>query len=60
MFVGPPAETEGGQTHPRVLDQGDLVLYGQAPETWERERTIIDVICSCMFDLAMKVPDVHC
>lgn len=32
VFVGAPAEAKGGQTHPRVLDQGDLVLYGQAPE----------------------------
>lgn len=33
VFVGAPAEAKGGQTHPRVLDQGDLVLDGQAPET---------------------------
>lgn len=33
VFVGAPAEGEGGQTHPGVLDQGDLVLDGQAPET---------------------------
>ena len=33
VFVGAPAEAKGGQTHPRVLDQGDLVLNGQAPET---------------------------
>lgn len=33
VFVGAPAEAEGGQTHPWVLDQGDLVLNGQATET---------------------------
>jgi len=33
VFVGAPAEAKGGQTHPWVLDQGDLVLNGQAPET---------------------------
>lgn len=33
VFVRAPAEGEGGQTHPGVLDQGDLVLDGQAPET---------------------------
>ncbi len=33
VFVGAPAEAKGGQTHPWVLDQGDLVLNGQTPET---------------------------
>lgn len=33
VFVGAPAEAKGGQTHPRILNQGDLVLDGQAPET---------------------------
>lgn len=37
VFVGAPAEAEGRQTHPRVLDQGDLVLDGQAPETWHTQ-----------------------
>lgn len=33
VFVGSPAERERGQTHPRVLDQRDLVLDGQRSET---------------------------
>lgn len=28
VFVGSPAEREGGETHPGILDQRDLVLNG--------------------------------
>ena len=38
VFVGPPAECEGGQTHPWVLDQSDLVLNGQRAEPWWRKQ----------------------
>lgn len=33
VFVGSPAEREGGETHPGILDQRDLVLNGQTAET---------------------------
>lgn len=33
VFVGSPAERERRETHPRVLDQRDLVLNGQRAET---------------------------
>ena len=33
VFVRPPAEAEGQHAHPRVLDQGDLILYRQATES---------------------------
>lgn len=32
MFVGPPAEGKGGEAHPGVLDECDLILDRQTPE----------------------------
>lgn len=40
VFVGAPAETKRGQAHPRVLDQRNLVLDGQAPKTLSKNTQI--------------------
>lgn len=51
VFVGSPAEREGGETHPGILDQRDLVLNGQTAETWEKNQGEVNTKLRGIWDI---------